>query len=548
MVRSFVQNETRAGVKDAVPAEVFMKLCDRVDSAGAALAWLASYDEDKAVREYAFMLLFVAAQDREIPREVRRPALRAAGPVLVKAFRSEDVSDDVKYMIGPMASLCGVKIPDADYDSAFKDPEGVRKRKRDEALRSLTSDPEDLDHRLEGAGLLCHAHGASTEPGAIEAQRELAAICAGVNPAPGAALLCVTAAIAVEHGAGGPEIARDLQLAADTHTGEALWYLGEMGRMPSMGAIGTRASELACELAAAGIDPAPAAPGRFLRGHVSIVDGMGSRSLLLLFRSNRHTSGLHLMLNDDVGIKDLFVAFHDADEVEEILTTNPEIVFVRCDLGHARDLVADAFSIHERAGTPAPGRFLLYRHFLGPEPIEARPRTPDLSAYGLEELPRNAELVAGSAELARLPTCRDFYCASDEAYRFVERHLSEFTAKHPSGASSFHLSPEAMQEYLETIAVRELPNLIRRLAVNLEVEAKKGRAAGARNRKLARLYVALSEGVVPYPTVPFMQKLQAAGIQRIADNLDMGYGSQQEVNEAAMKLDEPPDWDDVFES
>lgn len=512
---------------------LFVKLCDQVSSPGAALAWLAPYDQDEAIREHAFALLFAAARDRGVPRELRRPTLRAAGPVLLKAFESADISDDVKYMIGPMATLCGVKTPDGDHASAFKDAEGVRKRKRDEALRRPTCDPEDPERELESAGLICHEHGVTLGAEPLEAQRELAAACAGVNPPAGTALLCLTAAIAVEHGFSAPEIALDLRLAAKTRTGEALWYLGELGRMPSMGAIGTRASELAGELGAADIVPAPAACGRFLRGHVSIVDGMGSRTLLLIFRSGRRTSALNLMLNDEVGIKDTFAAFEDGDEAEEIMTSNPEIVFARCDRSRARELVADALSIHQRAGVPAPGRFLLYRHFLGPEPISVRPRTPDLSAYRLEEILRHAELVTGSAELARLPSCCDFYCASDEAYRFVER----LPRKQRDG-ESVKLPPEIEREFLETIAVQDLPNLLRRLGLNLELEAWRGRAAKPRNRRLARLYVALSEGVVPYAAVPFIRCLQAEGVKRISFNLFMGFRSQSEANAASMRLDD----------
>jgi hypothetical protein len=55
----------------------------------------------------------------------------------------------------------------------------------------------------------------------------------------------------------------------------------------------------------------------------------------------------------------------------------------------------------------------------GPEPIAAEPRSPDLSAYRLRDLPRTPDLVKGSGDLASLSICSDHFCSSDKAYRFV---------------------------------------------------------------------------------------------------------------------------------
>lgn len=539
-VRAFVSELARSTREDSAPGDLLLNLCERVKGPGSALAWLVSRDEDPRIREIACMLLFVAAKDPSIPRSIRRPTLRDAGPVLLRAFRSTDVDDDVKYTIGPMAALCGVRISEAEYASAFKDFDGTRSRKKEEVLRRHTSDPEDLERQLEVAGLISRDGDLSLDGESLEIQWELAKAAARTNPPVGAALLCLTAAIASEHGMAAPAMAGDLRLAAAVGTGEALWYLGELGRLPSMGEVGAEAAALAREMAGTGLQPDPPGPGRFVRGMLSQLDGVGSRSLLLLFRSGRRLDALSLLMNDRVGLKDVFCAFKEGKEVEEILSVDRGIVFAPCDLSLARRIVGDALAIHRLAETPPPGRLLLYRHFLGPEPIAAEPRAPDLSAYHLEDLPRTPDLVEGSGDLARLPLCSEHYCSTDAAYRFVERHLR----KHSGGGASFQPSPEALREFFERILVHDLPDLIRRLAANLEVEALAGRASRAGNRRLAALYVALSEEVVPSPLVPFLLELQRDGMMRIAENLLMGFRTQAEANAVAAAFEDDDDDDE----
>jgi hypothetical protein len=118
--------------------------------------------------------------------------------------------------------------------------------------------------------------------------------------------------------------------------------------------------------------------------------------------------------------------------------------------------------------------------------------------------------------------------------------------RHAGGGGSFQLSPEALREFFETILVHDLPDLVRRLGANLEVEAMAGRASRARTRRLAALYVALSEEAVPYPLVPFLHELQRQGMMRIADNLLMGFRTQEEANAAAETFEEDDDDEDDF--
>jgi hypothetical protein len=86
---------------------------------------------------------------------------------------------------------------------------------------------------------------------------------------------------------------------------------------------------------------------------------------------------------------------------------------------------------------------------------------------------------------------------------------------------------------LTEVAAAERELLTRRLAINLEVEARAGRARRHENQALARVVVALAERVVPFEEIPFVQALNAAGMGFIAQNVALGHRSQREANAAA---------------
>ena len=83
-----------------------------------------------------------------------------------------------------------------------------------------------------------------------------------------------------------------------------------------------------------------------------------------------------------------------------------------------------------------------------------------------------------------------------------------------------------------TVAAKEKDLLVRRVAANLEVEARAGRAQRPVNRLASRVWLALSEGVVPYEAIPYVRALAADSVQSIATNLRRGFNSQAEADEA----------------
>jgi hypothetical protein len=205
------------------------------------------------------------------------------------------------------------------------------------------------------------------------------------------------------------------------------------------------------------------------------------------------------------------------------------VAIAPADVPFARALIADALALHERSGRPAPASCLLYRHLLGGEPLPARRREPDLSAYALDRWPRSPSLVFGSELLAKLALCEELYCASDAAYAFLASRMR----RDGVARVRFDVDTPTFRAYLAEIAAAERELLARRLAVNLEVEARAGRAGRRENQALARVVLALAEEVVPFEEIPFVQALNAAGMALVAQNVALGHRSQREANEAA---------------
>jgi hypothetical protein len=240
------------------------------------------------------------------------------------------------------------------------------------------------------------------------------------------------------------------------------------------------------------------------------------------------------MLNDEVGIKEALCVYEEGREVLRTFGEHPWITVARCDLALAREVVADALAVHERTGRPVPSRFLLQRHFLGPEPIAPAERTPDLSAYRLDEVEVGPELVARSRNLAHRPGFNNLYCASDRAYAFL-RDRVERQGEEPLALS---LTGREMAGFIDQVAAEERPQLLRRIAANLEIEALAGRAGRAINRRLARLWLGLQHHVVPFAQVPFVLELTRIGIENVLENVLQGYETQAEADADMMEPDE----------
>src|SRR5438093_5542527 len=111
-VREFLSRFAALEISHKRPGEILATLLDSVNEPGPALARLIATDPDPEIRGRATIMLFTAAKDHSVSRDVRRPILRSAGPLLLRAFKDPSLDDDRKYDVGPMVALCGLRMSD----------------------------------------------------------------------------------------------------------------------------------------------------------------------------------------------------------------------------------------------------------------------------------------------------------------------------------------------------------------------------------------------------------------------------------------------------
>ena len=167
---------------------------------------------------------------------------------------------------------------------------------------------------------------------------------------------------------------------------------------------------------------------------------------------------MSFVLNDRVGLKDVWCAFGEGDEVERQFR-DAGVSLASCDESFARELIADTLATSEASGRPVPGRWLLYRSFLGDAPLEPLRRSPNLGAYMLETGVRSPSLAVGSEGLLDSSAYDRLGFDSDPACAFVRKR----TRGRPRG---LRVSEELVAEFLSTVEPHERERLTRRLAVN----------------------------------------------------------------------------------
>ena len=498
-------------------------------SRATALAWIAARDADPRLRARAARTLEALLGARAVDPGRLAGCAAAARDTLRAALDDRALPDERKLELLPVLEACGGPVHPDEVGRSFRRPESAHRLLVGRQLAALPATPVAIDHELRLTGARGTWPGPLADPSDIEALLTVGAIAAESHPALAALFLPAVAAAALHAGVGTARAMEELAAAAATRHPYAVFMLRELGSMPAAGTVGERARRLARELERDGVAPAVPPFPAFTRGWATIVDGAGSRQVGLLFRAGRDRSALCLLLNDTEGIKDVDFVPAGGARLARGLEGAGGVAIAPADVPFARALIADALALHERSGRPAPAPCLLYRHLLGGEPLPARRREPDLSAYALDRWPRSPSLVFGSELLAKLALCEELYCASDAAYAFLASRMRR------DGVARVHFAVDAptFRAYLAEIAAAERDLLTRRLAVNLEVEARAGRAGRRENQALARVVLALAEEVVPFEEIPFVQALNAAGMAFVAQNVALGHRSQREANEAA---------------
>jgi hypothetical protein len=513
------------------PALFLRDLVRKHNGPGPALAQLVGYDPDDRVAEAATMMLFVAGKDPGVPREAGEAILDSAAFALLRALRDPSVLDDRKYTLGPLLELAGHGRSTEEYHACFKDFEATAKKKARNQIVEMSDSIEAHETALASLGIVNHDGGPPPSVEGFQRALSMLAQVAEHNPAVGASLLPVFAAVVHEHGVAADLALAALDIAASTQHSRAAWFLADLGGWPVSGQLGGKARQLAEELAKAGvIATAPIVPS-YSHGYVTGTDGAGSRSVMLFFmRGDGALDALSFLLNDLIGVKDVWPVFVDGAEVEGQLR-GLALPFALCDLAFARALVADALSTHAAIGRPVPGCLLLYRPLLGDEPIAPAARKPDLGAYLLETVVRGPALVEGTEELLDHPLYRDLWPCGDDAYAFVGAIPKK------KGRRSAKAQAQLVDEFIANVASKEKDVLALRLATNLEVEARAGRAKKPLNKLAASVYLAIAENVVGYETVPYVRGLAEHALDAIKKNIGLGYVSQKDVNAHGLAMD-----------
>ena len=497
---------------------------------GEHLAWLAAHDLDPAISSGAAAALFYVVQSEAFPPQARERARREAAPVLLKALKSPGMPDSRKYTVGPLYSYCAdEELPAEEYRAFFHDFDGISRQMLSEMVDAFSSDPHSVERVLSGMEMAVDDD-MPTESRFTGAM-ELATHMLEVNPAAAAAVVSGNLVVGCEEGVDGAYHEPALNVLEGTNCPQAVWFLEEMGRWPNLGELGEQAARSAAKMRLSGLAPAHELPLAFSHGMVTAPDGMGSRQLALYFRTPEGgMDGLGLLLNDIVGVKDAFCVYDEgADLEEEIRDQFGDLPIALCGIELAREFFGDALARHEAQGTSPPARGFVYRPYLGPAPIAAKPRTPDLSTYRLADLERTPALVKDSAELAEAPGFDLYWFASDRAYEYVAANMPKKAPR---------LSKKKFEQFLHEVAIEEKEMLLSRMADTLEVESLAGRGTRRINRIAAQTWVGLSEDVAAFADTPYVRRLGELAVKATIANVRMGFRNMAEVNAAALEMDD----------
>ncbi|MDR1534274.1 MAG: plasmid pRiA4b ORF-3 family protein [Planctomycetota bacterium] len=494
------------------------------------VAWLYAHERTREDDNGALALLAALLDEPEFDPAQRRRSAEAAAAELEKALRDKDIPDEVKITLLPPLLLAGRPVDENSVRGFFRDYEAAARRHSLKFAESVSDSPNSLTKLLLAKGFVFGEEDTLAAFVPVESASELLAIGRGVaevNPA-GATLM----AAALTFRVGAPDFSHErspgqLDGIHALATPRARWCLEILANWPGFAIpFRDKAARLAAELASRGIERrAPPAPGEFSHGIVSMIDGMGSRTATLFHRDPRGgLDALNLMLNDEVGVKDAFAIFGSAGGMEKLLRHNPDHMPVAdATLPMIREILADSLALHEELWTAPPGRLFPLLAYLGDEPVPPRKREPDLGAYGLEAVRPTPKFMAEAVKLSDNPLFGCLFPASEAAYAFCEKHLDW-------KGRAFDL--DKLSGFMKEIMPLERERLLRRLAINLEVEALAGRAGRKDNQTAARLWLGMREEVMPFASVPFIRELAGLAASQIAGDLRRGHRSQREAFEA----------------
>jgi len=516
--------------RDYPPYLFLQTMLKRVKDPSAALAWLMAYSPVERIREDALTMSFLVLREPEIPKKARRLFRKNAPSVLLQGIKDSNVADEIKAQLGPLLDLCGQGLSAEEYQACFKDFGAAVQNLMQKGLASLPDDIEQVETMLLETGLHDPIKPVRIKEENLGAAVMMGALVIESQQMVGSAYLCTAAALGHVQQQDAEILGVALRTIAAKGGEYGRWYLRELSRLPGYGELSADAGRLETEMAQRGVAAkAPARP-EFTHGVVSSVDGVGSRSVILFYRTDEgELDALVMLLNDDVGMKDVYGIWGNAAGMENELHGGAAVAYVPCGLELGVEFVSDALALHADQNRPPSGIYLLLRHLLGSGVIELRHRKPRLGSYMLEAVVREPRMVEGSEKLAENPLFGGLWFGSDEAYAFVNARKSQWKGHRGP-------PPELIREFVKTVAVKDRERLCRRLAANLEIQVLAGRAKETANRLAACTWLALSEEVVPFEEIPFIRALGERALEFIRHNLSVGLRSQDEANKAYEEL------------
>jgi len=524
----------RNHLTDKLVHDVLEDLGDRLPGLGEHLAWLAAYDHDSRIWHLGAFLLFSAMRESEIIPDPAKARLQdSARPVLLRALKDPEVSDQRKYTLGPIHHLAGGDMSREEYEACFRDFEGTLHGMMENIFERISDQPENVERTLTDMGLLAPQN---DPPPAQASAQSLLHICdhlRGRNDNAVAMLLGSALAAGVEANVPQEEMRHMVEMLGATRCERAAWCLNELANWPALGELSVQAGQFAREMISAGVRPRVTVLSEFSHALVSTVDASGSRSVLVFYRTGEGgMDAVVLLANDRTGMRDAWAVFGDGCVVEERWREEgPEgIQFAQVRLEFVREVVADALALHHEQNRPLPGRLLLLRPYLGVEPILPQRRQPNLGSYMLELMTINPHLVEGSEELADSAVFGSLGFASDKAYEFLRAHLPK--------RGACRLNKAKLELFAREVALLERQTIIDRVGANLEMESLAGRGLRPENRLAAAAWLGLTQEVVPFEKVGYIRELCKTSVEHIGQNIRMGYQTQDVANAAQMEMEQ----------
>ncbi len=529
------------------PTLICRDIYETFDDPGKELAECILNEPDLTVMNIATSTLIHALTSDEIPDFAFELYIDGAIPILQAALSDPKVPDSKKITAG---SICSLAQPENNIQdlmlSNLKDPDALKNAATQQLSALLKPDPFSLMTIFSSIHLLDDENPSRLQ--IIDNYNEIKfcymSICqvAPNCPEGAAAALCSIIACTLPH----PDIPASDALAAldtlrDLNSSVVTWFLRELAALPAAGQIGFKAGAYAAAMEREGILPHFDPGFTFKKGQISQIDGDGSFSISLEIHkkgSKRKTDCLALLINDKIGLKDIWFVSDEGSQLMKQFHQQPSsAAFYDCSLEFALRMVAWALEIHKQANAPILGEFLISRIYLGGDPIQPQSFEPDLSAYHLRESTFQMELVALSTLLMDEPTYNTFLFFSNHSYNFIK----EYAPKRGRAC----LSKKKLDLYCEQVLPHEIEILLPRMAQNLQLEAMAGRVDKKINQIAAHTWYALKNQLIPYTQIPYIMEMVQDSIPMTIENVRDGFSNQNEANQAYMNDNHTGLLDDV---